>query len=490
MTLHTGAGCTITNNGMFSGTLGTTNCDINAAGQATNAGCQINSPSTASFGTGFNAGQGGVYATEWTSDAISIWFFPRSAIPSDITSGSPDPTTWGSATASFSGGCDIDQFFMNNQIVFDTTFCGDWAGNVWSTDPVCSAKASTCQDYVQNNPSDFADAYWSINSLKVYTSNGASSTPAASSAAESSAVSVSIPATVAPSGSIPAPIPTSFATQPSGVPAGVSSAPGEQSFSYSRGGGGGHSITWNGNTVTDTPIAAPSSTDAVEVSSISSPVETATSTAVAADQASTSTSASIQPGIFVTENPSSSPTTVAAASTSPSTSPTTTPAPSSSSEAPDQPPPGVQWVTVSALQTDQFPDPGQTQTRGTNAKRSAVPVAEAPEKRKPVPAAENGRGLGVEVQHEQRRSSSIFGSEVSSPPSIINDSSSDPDPERRAPALDLEVAGIEMEVEKEKNKRSSTFGSEVGGGAEAAHLNRHRHVARHAAHRHGKGFVF
>jgi Glycosyl hydrolases family 16 len=141
MTLHTGSGCAITNNGEFTGTLATTNCNINAPGQATNAGCQINTPSTASFGTGFNADNGGVYVTEWTSEAISIWFFSRGAIPSDIASGNPDPTNWGAATAAFAGGCEIDSFFMNQQIVsktlnpvirhaltfftqvFDTTFC-------------------------------------------------------------------------------------------------------------------------------------------------------------------------------------------------------------------------------------------------------------------------------------------------------------------------------------------------------------------------------
>ncbi len=59
------------------------------------------------------------------------------------------------------------------QQVFDTTFCGDWAGAVWSSSPTCSGLASTCQDYVQNNPSAFANAYWLINSLQVYQSDGA-----------------------------------------------------------------------------------------------------------------------------------------------------------------------------------------------------------------------------------------------------------------------------------------------------------------------------
>lgn len=50
---------------------------------------------------------------------------------------------------------------------------GDWAGGVWSQTPQCSNQASSCQDYVQNNPGAFAGAYWTINSLKVFTATSA-----------------------------------------------------------------------------------------------------------------------------------------------------------------------------------------------------------------------------------------------------------------------------------------------------------------------------
>ena len=117
MTLHTGAGCSITNNGQYAGTMTTQDCNVAAPGQSDNAGCQINTPNTASYGTGFNAQGGGVYATEWTSSSISIWFFPRGSVPSDVSSGNPDPTGWGEAIAIFSGDCDIDSHFKNQQIV-------------------------------------------------------------------------------------------------------------------------------------------------------------------------------------------------------------------------------------------------------------------------------------------------------------------------------------------------------------------------------------
>ncbi|KAL4898215.1 putative endo-1,3(4)-beta-glucanase [Aspergillus ambiguus] len=163
---HTSDGCSINNSG-FTGSLSTSNCYVSAAGQSTNAGCSISDASSQSYGSGFNAASGGVYATEWTSDAISIWFFPRGSIPLDLTNGTPDPSTWSEPSARFAGQCDIDAHFRAMQIVFDTTFCGDWAGAVWSTTG-CASKASSCDAYVANNPSAFRDAYWSINSLKVY----------------------------------------------------------------------------------------------------------------------------------------------------------------------------------------------------------------------------------------------------------------------------------------------------------------------------------
>jgi hypothetical protein len=158
-TLHTSAGCTFTQG----------NCN---AGNG-NTGCGQAGTNTQAYNTGFNAIGGGVYAVEWTSSAISIWFFPRSGIPADVTSGKPDPTKWGNAAAKFSGsGCNIDQHFKAHQITFNTDFCGDWAGQVWSSDATCSKLGATCQAYVAANPADFKDAYWLIKSVKVYSQSG------------------------------------------------------------------------------------------------------------------------------------------------------------------------------------------------------------------------------------------------------------------------------------------------------------------------------
>lgn len=170
VTLHTSAGCNMASTGALStSSLSTSNCNANTAFD----GCSFSTASTQGFGAGFNANQGGVYAMEWTSSAISVWFFARSTIPADITSGKPSPPTWGTPTALFAGkgGCDIASHFQNHQIVFDTTFCGQWAGKVWSSGS-CASLAPTCDAYVAQNPSAFATTYWLINSVKVYQQPG------------------------------------------------------------------------------------------------------------------------------------------------------------------------------------------------------------------------------------------------------------------------------------------------------------------------------
>jgi hypothetical protein len=119
-----------------------------------NSGCGVTAPSSTSYGTGFNNIDGGIYATQITPTSISIWFFPRNAIPTNLQ----DPTTWGAPQANFQG-CDVQSHFSNLQLVFDTTFCGDWAGNVWPYDATCAPKdANGCVDFVAKNPGAYEDS--------------------------------------------------------------------------------------------------------------------------------------------------------------------------------------------------------------------------------------------------------------------------------------------------------------------------------------------
>lgn len=174
MTLHTTDGCSITNNGDFSGTMTTANCYVDAPGQASNAGCDIQDQSTDSYGTDFNSNGGGVIATQWTQRDINIWFFPRGTTPSDLEAGNPDPSNWNEPVAQYEGDCNIPDHFADMQIIFNTDFCGVWAGDQWNTSAHCASLSDTCNSYVQNNPSVFAEASWSINSLSIYQSSNAS----------------------------------------------------------------------------------------------------------------------------------------------------------------------------------------------------------------------------------------------------------------------------------------------------------------------------
>ncbi|CAG8975865.1 hypothetical protein HYALB_00011115, partial [Hymenoscyphus albidus] len=151
MALHTSANCRMTPTHQL-GTPQDTNCDGTTN---SNAGCSVRSTSKLTYGNDFNAIGGGVYAMEWMSQDIKIWFFPRGGIPRNLQSGRPDTKDWGTPQSYYTGNCNIDSHFKGHNIVFDTTFCGDWAANVWSSDPTCSKLAPTCNSYVANNPSAF-----------------------------------------------------------------------------------------------------------------------------------------------------------------------------------------------------------------------------------------------------------------------------------------------------------------------------------------------
>ncbi|KAH5767977.1 hypothetical protein HBI16_136480 [Parastagonospora nodorum] len=201
MTLHTGPGCSVGQDvSQFSGSVVTPNCDVAAVGQGKNVGCSIKDPSPQSYGAGLNEAGGAIFATEWNSAGISVWRFERGSAPADVLGDAPDPTKWGKPNAKFAGACNIDQMFAEQQIIIDTTFCGDWAGaeTVWSnaTTGSCASKAPTCKDWVRDNPQAFTDAYWEIAALKVYQNDGAT-TPVS----PSGSALPSVP--VAPSGTVP-----------------------------------------------------------------------------------------------------------------------------------------------------------------------------------------------------------------------------------------------------------------------------------------------
>ena len=155
-------------------------------------GCGFADLDPQSYGAGLNAAGGGVYAMEWTSDWIRMWFFNRTNIPESITSGTPEPSQFGTPRANFqfivddvpdsnNSVCTVDQMFNNHQIVFDVTLCGQWAGAAYAQYAACPNDTpdngwTGCNNYILQYPGNLTEAYWNVNSLKVYQRNGAPNT--------------------------------------------------------------------------------------------------------------------------------------------------------------------------------------------------------------------------------------------------------------------------------------------------------------------------
>lgn len=117
VTIHSRSGCNVTADPTYGewGSWGSaTPCDAGNGGGYN--GCTVFGNGK-TYGSGFNAAGGGIYAMHWTSSAIKVWFFSKSSsIPSDVTSGTPNPSGWGTPMASFSG-CAFDNYFADMQIV-------------------------------------------------------------------------------------------------------------------------------------------------------------------------------------------------------------------------------------------------------------------------------------------------------------------------------------------------------------------------------------
>jgi hypothetical protein len=116
-TIHSAEGCNVTVDPKY-GQLGTSGSNSDCGIGGGYNGCTVFASTSKSFGTGFNNAGGGIFTMHWTSTAIKIWLFSKSAsIPNDITSGgTPNPNGWGTPQASFTG-CAFDQYFNDLSIV-------------------------------------------------------------------------------------------------------------------------------------------------------------------------------------------------------------------------------------------------------------------------------------------------------------------------------------------------------------------------------------
>lgn len=160
-TLHTGPGCSMHPHRMQTGQSLVNDCN-------TVTGCGVLFNDLASYGPSFNRNGGGWYAMERTVTDIKLWFWSRSGnVPPDVRDGASvvNPKNWGTPVAYFpSDQCRINEMFDVQNIVINLTFCGDWAGSQYGK----SGCPSSCEDYVNNNPGAFKDAYFDFAWMKIY----------------------------------------------------------------------------------------------------------------------------------------------------------------------------------------------------------------------------------------------------------------------------------------------------------------------------------
>ncbi|BGP44227.1 hypothetical protein JCM10450v2_000038 [Rhodotorula kratochvilovae] len=182
MSVHTTTGCWAGSSGytgeaMMTDASQALNCDSDATDAQ---GCGFRTKENHTAGLGANYGMGGVYALEWATSGIKMWYFPRSEIPSDLKRKNPEPSSWKKPTLFVDeANCSpISNYFSAQTWVINTEICGTWADGVWNSDNSyagqnegsCASRTgySTCAEYALAESPDFKHAYWRIGSLSVY----------------------------------------------------------------------------------------------------------------------------------------------------------------------------------------------------------------------------------------------------------------------------------------------------------------------------------
>ncbi|EGO03548.1 glycoside hydrolase family 16 protein [Serpula lacrymans var. lacrymans S7.3] len=171
MVLHTTPGCT------HSSTYNQLGANI-GSDCSTPSGCVVAETQPNSYNSGFAAAGGGVWATQFDVTGVFIWFWSRPNVPESITqansTSSIDITSWGTPSASyFANTCNITEFFSPQNLVFDITLCGDWAGTGYAYNATCGSSGPTglCYNDCVVGPGSprYDEAYFDISYVRAYT---------------------------------------------------------------------------------------------------------------------------------------------------------------------------------------------------------------------------------------------------------------------------------------------------------------------------------
>ncbi|KAI0032609.1 glycoside hydrolase family 16 protein [Vararia minispora EC-137] len=223
--LHTTGGCFKDASAIQTGATGVTDC-------SQPSGCVVQETGRNSYREGFAAAGGGVWATQFDVAGIFIWFWSRPNIPASIlqaTSTSPiDVSDFGVPSASYPvSRCNIPQYFTAQQIVFDITLCGNWAGipSLYQAQCLNQGPTGTCyQDNVVGSGSPkYDEAYFEVKYLRAYTTGAPAPTPASGGIASGSSLVATFASVPEPT-IIPTSLPGGINTSPNGSSAGLITA--------------------------------------------------------------------------------------------------------------------------------------------------------------------------------------------------------------------------------------------------------------------------
>ncbi|KAI0772440.1 concanavalin A-like lectin/glucanase domain-containing protein [Trametes elegans] len=179
MTLHASPGCTQAQGVQQLGKTAGADC---SEGRNSSVGCTVDETQPNSFGQGFNSNGGGVWAAQFDTSGIFVWFWGRGNIPADVSSNgnTVDVATWGTPSAAWpASSCNVSEFFTPQQLVIDITLCGDFAGQPTIYQQTCggplgNSTVDICYiDNVINNGTNYADAFFEIQYVRVFSTGTA-----------------------------------------------------------------------------------------------------------------------------------------------------------------------------------------------------------------------------------------------------------------------------------------------------------------------------
>jgi len=176
MAIHSSPGCTKTDPPTQTGQSSGTDC-------SQGSGCVVDEKQANSYGSAFAQAGGGVFAAQFDSTGIYIWFWSRPNVPAVISqatsSSSIDISTWGNPSAAYpTSSCNIGQYFGAQKLIVDITLCGDWAGVPAIYNQTCSNTGPTGQCTADNvfgaGSPRYDNAYFEFNYIRGYTLPGVS----------------------------------------------------------------------------------------------------------------------------------------------------------------------------------------------------------------------------------------------------------------------------------------------------------------------------